>query len=71
MKKLYGDLQGQHLRISASERQLNLALDNQKREADSTIKELRSLLTTYNLEKRQLSCLIEEKDGVIEEMGIR
>lgn len=68
---MYEDLQGQHLRISANERQLALALDNQKREAEAHIKELRSLLTTYNLEKKQLSSLLEEKDGIIEEMDIR
>jgi hypothetical protein len=71
LKKLYEDLQGQHLRISANERQLTLQLDNQKRESDSALKEMRNLLQTYNLEKKHMQSMIEEKDGIIEEMDIK
>lgn len=59
LKKLYEDLQGQQLRVSAHERQLALQMDNQKREHDAALKEMRNLLTSYNLEKRELQSLLE------------
>jgi len=42
-----------------------------KRENEAALKEMRNLLTSYNLEKRQLQSLLEEKDGIIEEMDIK
>lgn len=49
LKKLYEDLQGQQLRVTANERQLTLQMDNMKRQHDSELKEMRNLLTRYNL----------------------
>lgn len=71
LKKLYEDLQGQQLRVTANERQLTLQMDNMKRQHDSELKEMRNLLTRYNLEKREMQSVLEEKDGIIEEMDIK
>ena len=71
LKKLYEDLQGQQLRVTANERQLALQMDNMKRQHDSELKEMRNLLTRYNLEKREMQSVLEEKDGIIEEMDIK
>ena len=46
-------------------------MDNMKRQHEAELKEMRNLLTRYNLEKREMQSMLEEKDEIIEEMDIK